>query len=182
MAIADQESLPDTGDNLDSFVVDIERLSHVTDTDISPNSRITEEKGKSFKFQLQRNLSRKGSHRGERKNSSATEAIDTTAANGDVSSKGGGITVPIAVPMGNPAAEAMNKQGQVMMTMKNNESRTTSSSRRHGGKRPLAPLIGPRTVVVFFATLSSIGTMLLLYFVLSMGRLSEDDLSLVQPE
>ncbi|XP_042516920.1 uncharacterized protein LOC122091146 isoform X2 [Macadamia integrifolia] len=171
MAISDQESLPDKGDKIDSFVVDIERLSHVTDKDISPNSRIT------------RSFSRKGSHRGERKNSiamatSQDKAIDTVPTNGDSSSKGGGgfstgensITVPLMV---NPVAEAMNKQAQVMMMM-NSEGRF---SRRLSGKRPPAWLVGPRTVFVFFATLSSMGTILLIYFTLSMSKLAEDDLS-----
>ncbi|KAJ1291187.1 hypothetical protein BS78_02G299000 [Paspalum vaginatum] len=46
---------------------------------------------------------------------------------------------------------------------------TPGSKSRRFGRRP-APLLDPRRVVFLFATLSSVGTLILLYFTLSMSR------------
>lgn len=52
---------------------------------------------------------------------------------------------------------------------------------RHSGKRfgqrnsPTAWSIDPRKILMFFATLSSFGTILLIYFTLSMGKLNGND-------
>ncbi|PWZ12621.1 hypothetical protein Zm00014a_038014 [Zea mays] len=46
---------------------------------------------------------------------------------------------------------------------------TPGSKSRRFGRRP-APWLDPRRVVLLFATLSSVGTLILLYFTLSMSR------------
>jgi len=46
---------------------------------------------------------------------------------------------------------------------------TPGSKSRRFGRRP-APWLDPRRVVFLFATLSSVGTLILLYFTLSMSR------------
>ncbi|XP_042486759.1 uncharacterized protein LOC122066985 [Macadamia integrifolia] len=177
MAISHQEGLLGRGDDEpDSFVVDMERLCHGTDKDISPNSRIT------------RSFSRKGTHKGERKSNatiaaSNDKATDTVATNGDISFRGDGGVIDVnlaekstTVPRGTASVEPTNKQARAMRMVMNNENRAISSPRRHGAKRPLAAwLIGPRTVLAFFATLSSMGTILLIYFTLSMAKHGEDD-------
>ncbi|XP_043705496.1 uncharacterized protein LOC122655360 [Telopea speciosissima] len=192
MAISHQEGLQGRGDEPDCFIVDIERLSHGTDKYISANSKITQhdsfatdiDRDSSANSRIPRSFSRKGSHRGDRN----VKAIDTAAANGDISFKGGidgGVSVSLAensitVPMGTASVEAMNKQAQAvkMMMMMNGESRCISSPRRrHGSKRAGAWVIGPRMVLAFFATLSSMGTILLIYFTLSIGKTGEEDLS-----
>ncbi|PKA46396.1 hypothetical protein AXF42_Ash020287 [Apostasia shenzhenica] len=48
--------------------------------------------------------------------------------------------------------------------------------RRHAGRRP-SPWLDPRRVLVFFATLSSMGTLILLYFTLFMGKFHDDDVN-----
>ncbi|KAJ4982131.1 hypothetical protein NE237_032968 [Protea cynaroides] len=212
MAISDQKFLSGRGDESDSFVVDIERLYHGTDKDISANSRISQHDTFSLDLErlshgtdkvsspksritrenmMQRSFSRKGSQRGERISNtkmaaSNDKAIDTAAANGDMSPKGGGggggdslAEKAIKIPMGNAAVEAMNKQTQMMMMSIESRcpSNNSTTRKRQGGNRPPAWIVSPRMVVVFFATLSSIGTILLIYFTLSIRKLGEEDFS-----
>ncbi|GJN32540.1 hypothetical protein PR202_gb21054 [Eleusine coracana subsp. coracana] len=51
---------------------------------------------------------------------------------------------------------------------------TPSGKSRRLGRRP-APWLDPRRVVFLFATLSSVGTLILLYFTLSMSRTDSSD-------
>ncbi|XP_078436546.1 uncharacterized protein LOC144707328 [Wolffia australiana] len=48
--------------------------------------------------------------------------------------------------------------------------------RRSHVRRAVAPWLFPRNVFVFFATLSSMGTILLLYFTLSIGKMGDGDM------
>ncbi|KAF6153205.1 hypothetical protein GIB67_016684 [Kingdonia uniflora] len=75
----------------------------------------------------------------------------------------------IAVPLvGVGNAELMQPQPTITIT-------TENRCRRHSKLRPSAWNIDPRRVVLFFATLSSMGTILLIYFTLSISKLSGGD-------
>uniref|UniRef100_A0A0E0ECD5 Uncharacterized protein n=1 Tax=Oryza meridionalis TaxID=40149 RepID=A0A0E0ECD5_9ORYZ len=51
---------------------------------------------------------------------------------------------------------------------------TPGGKSRRLGRQPAAPWLDPRRVVFFFATLSSVGTLILLYFTLSMSKMGGD--------
>ncbi|KAF8410688.1 hypothetical protein HHK36_003221 [Tetracentron sinense] len=158
----------DKSEKSDSFVVDIESFSHSTDKEITANSRIT----------LQRSLSRKVPQRdAERRTSSttitATDQRDTIAA-ADASPKAalsGACTPekPVIVPLVVRTTEPFSPQGQHIA-----ESRC---SRRYGGGRRSPPCwaMDPRRILFFFATLSSMGTIILIYFTLSISKFNGDD-------
>ncbi|PKA45662.1 hypothetical protein AXF42_Ash011002 [Apostasia shenzhenica] len=104
-------------------------------------------------------LSRKGSQgRGETSAADSTTAIDggNSALVVHVSGDGDFGTLPLAT---SPTAGVAGGAARY---------------RRLGVRRP-SPWLDPRRVVVFFATLSSMGTLILLYFTLSMGRMEDGD-------
>ncbi|GER27219.1 squamosa promoter binding protein-like 15 [Striga asiatica] len=149
----------------DSFVVDLNRFAHLMEKDInSSNSRIT----------LQRNLSRKGSVRnGELKISgNDRDAVTTSSTAGSTPEKPGPMAVgpaeqahhQITINSGDPAA------GGVAAESINSVGRRFSFRRT----RPMTIISNPKQILVFFATLSSIGTILLIYFTLSMAKLNSD--------
>ncbi|XP_047311466.1 uncharacterized protein LOC124914887 isoform X2 [Impatiens glandulifera] len=159
----------------DSFVVDMDRFSHLADKDMP---RIT------------RTLSRKGQGRstGEKKtNSTATSEKDSSIS----SPRSGGVINTLeksmVVTMGAidpPLSPHHNHHPHqiTIVTSGNNNSTTTTSNnsenrltgRKYSFKRssPSNWSIDPRRILLFFATLSSMGTILLIYFTLSMGKLS----------
>ncbi|KAM7525199.1 hypothetical protein LguiA_015101 [Lonicera macranthoides] len=165
----------------DSFLVDMERLSHPIDVS-SPNSRIT----------LQRSLTRKGSQRGGEKkiNSSNDNNRDNNSIVPTSSPRAAilGASTPETsmVVTVSPTEHAINPQihHQINITTGNTATTTTSttttehklSSRRLSFRRSSpSRTIDPRRILFFFATLSSVGSILLIYFTLSMGKLGGDD-------
>ncbi|CAJ1977274.1 unnamed protein product [Sphenostylis stenocarpa] len=69
---------------------------------------------------------------------------------------------------------------QITITASNmcNTTTTTESkcvTRRNSFKRPSSWLLDPKRVLLFFATLSSMGTMLLIYFTLTISKQSADE-------
>ncbi|CAA7394490.1 unnamed protein product [Spirodela intermedia] len=115
---------------------------------------------------LQKTLSRKPSHRADR-----------TAPDDGGGATRGGAALPPATAASAAAAvsdkfvvvELAPQVGAAVMSV------SPSQGRRTHGRRAAAPWLHPRRVLVFFATLSSMGTILLLYFTLSMGKMGEGD-------
>nr|GMD06923.1 uncharacterized protein LOC109165303 isoform X1 [Ipomoea batatas] len=150
----------------DSFVVDMERFSNL---DVAANSRIKK---------LQRSLSRKGSVRSsERKpnpNAANENPIIATSPRAAPSTPEK-LTV---VTMGATDNSASQPHNQItIMAGGATPAESKLGGRRFSFRRPSSPswTIDPRRILLFFATLSSMGTMLLIYFTLSMGNLSGDE-------
>ncbi|KAG8385699.1 hypothetical protein BUALT_Bualt03G0072300 [Buddleja alternifolia] len=154
----------------DSFVVDMERFSHLIEKDINANSRIT----------LQRNLSRKGSIRGgEKKNNSITTCNerDTLATAPTATLHGASMPEkPMVVAMGATDHSSIPQVHHQITITNGSVSRTATESSKLSGKRfsfrrssPSTWTLDPRRILFFFATLSCMGTILLIYFTLSMG-------------
>ncbi|KAK4711377.1 hypothetical protein R3W88_005890 [Solanum pinnatisectum] len=166
-----------TSTKSDSFVVDMERFSHITEKDINANSRIT----------LQRNLSRKGSFRsGEKKtNSNAVNEKDTNfTANSPRASSllGGGSTPekPMALTTSSDQHTPQTHNHQITIVAGHGAAAAAESKiggRRFSFRRSTNWTIDPRRILLFFATLSSMGTMLLIYFTLSIAKLNGEDIA-----
>lgn len=166
-----------TSTKSDSFVVDMERFSHIIEKDINANSRIT----------LQRNLSRKGSFRsGEKKtNSNAVNEKDTNfTGNSPRASSllGGGITPekPMALTTSSDQHTPQTHNHQITIVAGHGTAAATESKiggRRFSFRRSTNWTIDPRRILLFFATLSSMGTMLLIYFTLSIAKLNGEDIA-----
>ncbi|CAN4083837.1 unnamed protein product [Withania somnifera] len=168
-----------TSSKSDSFVVDMDRFSHIIEKDINANSRIT------------RNLSRKGSFRsGERKaNSNAVNEKDTnfTASSPRASLLGGGSTPEKAMALttsnvGTSSEHSAPQTHNHQITIVAGHGSTTATESKIGGRRfslrrSSSWTIDPKRILLFFATLSSIGTMLLIYFTLSIAKLNGEDIA-----
>ncbi|EYU27833.1 hypothetical protein ABFS82_13G120700 [Erythranthe guttata] len=160
----------------DSFVVDMERFSHILEKDINAHSRIT----------LQRNLSRKGTARtGENKvdRDTALLAISPKAA----ALHGGGGSTPEkaegVVAVG-PTDQSITPQVHHQITITNGSLNGVPAAveSKLGGRRfsfrrssPPTWTLNPKRIFLFFATLSCMGTMVLIYFTLSMGNFKGDE-------
>ncbi|XP_041028277.1 uncharacterized protein LOC121268196 isoform X2 [Juglans microcarpa x Juglans regia] len=161
-----------TTDESDSFVIDMERFSRGTNKENTSNSRIT------------RSLSRKGSQRGGEKKITQTTNTTAAAANerehtvvtATSSPRGSSTPEKLAATV---AAGTMDNSSspqvhhQITITTSNMIGTPTESrciSRRNSFRRP-PWVLDPKKIVFFFATLSSMGTILLIYFTLSIGKL-----------
>ncbi|KAL3850842.1 hypothetical protein ACJIZ3_012724 [Penstemon smallii] len=165
----------------DSFVLDMERFSHFIEKDINANSRIT----------LQRNLSRKGSmiRGGDRKfnSTNVNERDSTILITSPTATLHGGTSSttekPIVVALGSTDHSVVPQIHQITIT--DGSSTAAAAETKLGGKRsfsfrrsPNSWVIDPRRILFFFATLSSMGTILLIYFTLSMSKLNGDGTAL----
>ncbi|KAK1368432.1 hypothetical protein POM88_034524 [Heracleum sosnowskyi] len=150
---ADQDtSLQYTTKKSDSFVVEMERFSHLSSKNVSPNSRIT----------LQCKLSRKGPGSFEKKiNSNAdNEKVDSSTPE-----------KPILVTVGAtnyPFDQQLHQQITITTPTTTDTTESKLCSKRNSFKRSSSWTIAPRRILLFFATLSSMGTILLIYLTLSM--------------
>lgn len=108
-----------------------------------------------------RSLSRKGS---ERKQADGDAATGTTG--GGV---GTGERPPLSPLLVHVAAADEMLNGHRLVNTPGGAGTPGGKSRRQG-RRP-APWLDPRRVVFLFATLSSVGTLILLYFTLSMNKM-----------
>lgn len=181
ISVSDQtNSLQFTNIKSDSFMVDVESLSPLTDKDITANSRI----------KLQRSFSRKGSQqRGSEKKINSSNAneketnIVSSASPRAAKARASMPEKPMVVTVGT-TDHPMNPQVHHQITIVTaNIGTTTAESRwmtgRFGFRRsPPCWTVNPRRILFFFATLSSMGTILLIYFTLSMGKHSGDDSAL----
>ncbi|KAE8686237.1 Detected protein of confused Function [Hibiscus syriacus] len=149
-----------TTDKSDSFVIDMESFSHGGFNDeINPNPRIT------------RNLSRKGSQRDNKK---------TTAPGPSSSPKGSCMPQKPTVVVAGTTDPATNQQVHHQITITTGSIAAATESRfslkRNGCRRPPTPwLLDPKRVLMLFATLSSIGSILLIFFTLSMSKTNGDE-------
>ncbi|WOG89939.1 hypothetical protein DCAR_0209180 [Daucus carota subsp. sativus] len=152
----------------DSFTVEMERFSDLSSKNVSPSSRIA------------RNLSKKGSYRGEKKmNSNADNEKDATTFVPVSSSPKDSSTheKPILVTVGatnHPFSPQVHHQ--ITITTPATTTAATESklgSRRNSFKRS-SWTIDPRRMLLVFATMSSMGTILLIYLTLSMKNVGGD--------
>ncbi|XP_074326061.1 uncharacterized protein LOC141664084 isoform X2 [Apium graveolens] len=163
-------SLQSANTKSDSFTVEMERLSDLSSKNVSPNSRIT------------RNLSRKGSYRGEKKMNSSGDNDKDASNFVPISSSPKAAQLidsstpekPILVTVGatnHPFNQQMHHQITITTPATTTESKL--GSRRNSFKRS-SWTIDPRRMLLFFATMSSIGTILLIYLTLSMKNVGGD--------
>ncbi|KAH1055729.1 hypothetical protein J1N35_033794 [Gossypium stocksii] len=160
-----------TTDQSDSFVINMESFSHGGfNKEVNPNSRIT------------RILSRKGSQRGDKKtilpNHTNSNDIDSLVS---ISSPRGSCMPekPRTVVAGS-TDPATNQQvhHQITITTGNITAATESrfSLRRNSFRQYPPPwLLDPKRILMLFATLSSMGTILLIYFTLSISKMNGDE-------
>ncbi|XP_041989983.1 uncharacterized protein LOC121741332 isoform X2 [Salvia splendens] len=151
----------------DSFVVDMERFSHLIEKEKvtnSTHSRIT------------RNLSRKGSMKpAERKVSSNERDASMIATSPRATFTLEKQALVVAGPQDHSLATPQLHH-QISIT---NGCITTASAqtkagptKRFGFRR--SSTIDPTRILFFFATISCMGTILLIYFTLSMGKINGD--------
>ncbi|XP_047944095.1 uncharacterized protein LOC125190751 isoform X2 [Salvia hispanica] len=152
----------------DSFVVDMERFSHLIEKEKianSANSRIT----------LQRNLSRKGSMRpAERKVSSNERDVSMIATSPRATLTLEKQAVVVAGPHDHSLTTTPQLHHQITIT-NGCITAAAETTKRFGFRRSSQTwTINPRRILFFFATISCMGTILLIYFTLSMGKLNGD--------
>ncbi|KAK2644406.1 hypothetical protein Ddye_019601 [Dipteronia dyeriana] len=171
----------------DSFVIDMETFSGPSNRDhISANSRIT----------LQRSLSRKGSQRGGAASAAAAAAaaaekkinsnindrdtiVSTSSPRGLGMAPEKQMVVAAAVGVDHSGGERTQGHHHHQITITTGSMISSSPSpekrgamkKRNSFKRSSSTwVIDPKRVLLFFATLSSMGTILLIYFTLSVGK------------
>ncbi|KAM1797048.1 hypothetical protein ACFX13_037745 [Malus domestica] len=160
-----------TADKSDSFVIDMESFSHGgTDKDVTANSRVS------------RNVSRKWSQRGGEKkiirnvNSNDKEVSSTKASPfGSSTPEKSPLAVGTIDQSSNP-----HVHHQITVTAANIGTTTEGRCvvRRNSFRRSSSWRIDPKRVLFFFATMSSIGTILLIYFTLSIAKYNADETSI----
>ncbi|KAI3765180.1 hypothetical protein L2E82_15207 [Cichorium intybus] len=160
-----------------SFAVDMEPFSHHANKDLTHSSRIN----------MERSLSRKGSQvRAEKKmnsnflmNDGDGDTIPTTKASMMA-------TMPEKFTLVNQTTDQIPEpqvHHQITIMTSGNTSTTkpagTPTKSSLYGKRSMSfkqsSIINPRRILFFFATLSSMGTILLIWLTLSMAKYDEDD-------
>ncbi|XP_060203359.1 uncharacterized protein LOC132631695 isoform X2 [Lycium barbarum] len=164
-----------TNTKSESFVVDMERISHLVEKDMNANSRIT------------RNLSRKGLLK--KTNFNAVNEKDTSlmATSPRASLLGASMPEkPMVVTAGTTDHSTLHTHNQNTTVAASNGAAATSGataidskgvSQRFSFRRSASPswTLDPRRILIFFATISSVGTILLIYFTLSMAKLNGED-------
>ncbi|XP_047162111.1 uncharacterized protein LOC124832040 isoform X1 [Vigna umbellata] len=161
----------------DSFVIDMDAFSSANHKDpTNANSKITS----------QRSLSRKGSLRlGDRKVKSSATLYEKDTVPTICPPKG---TLVGPCTLEKTAGMALGSMDhsinplvyqQITMTTNNIVGNPTenkcSITRRNSFRRPSSWALDPKRVLLFFATVSSMGTMLLIYFILSSSKQSPDE-------
>ncbi|XP_019428078.1 PREDICTED: uncharacterized protein LOC109336128 isoform X2 [Lupinus angustifolius] len=155
----------------DSFVIDMDSFSpHIINKDAITNSRIT------------RSLSRKGSQRGgDRKVNGNVTLHDRDTVPATCSPRAALVgsntpekTAVVAVGSTNHSTNTQLHH-QITITASNICTTTTTTqsksiTRRSSFRRPSSWFLDPKRVLLFFATLSSMGTMLLIYFTLAISK------------
>ncbi|KAM7255016.1 hypothetical protein ACFE04_020257 [Oxalis oulophora] len=128
---------------------------------------------------IKKSLSRKGSLRlgGEKKSNGVTNANESF-------SKGSSTPEKAATLAGvGPADQQTQVHHQITVTTTNSNITASSTAaenrfglRRNSFKRSSSTwAVDPKRVLLFFATVSSMGTILLIYFTLSVGKFNVDD-------
>ncbi|MED6192925.1 hypothetical protein PIB30_118084 [Stylosanthes scabra] len=159
---------------MDAFSSSSSSSSSTTTTTNPPpnNSRIT------------RSLSRKGSQRGgesRKVNGNATlHDKDIVPATSSPRGGGGSCTPEKAALLGVGSMDhSMNPhihhQIPITATGTTASENGKSLTRRNSFRRPSSCALDPKRVLLFFATLSSMGTMLLIYLTLTISKQNSDD-------
>lgn len=134
--------------------MDMEPFSHLTTKDLNFNSR----------FNLQRSLSRKGE--------------DKKMSNPSVDNERDAISSPkVIVGITEPQVHhqiSIITSGTITTTATGTPTKGRLVTKRSSSFKQTS-VINPRKILFFFATLSSMGTILLIYFTLSMARHNGDD-------
>ncbi|KAG4196045.1 hypothetical protein ERO13_A06G145600v2 [Gossypium hirsutum] len=140
---------------------------------VNPNSRIT------------RSLSRKGSQRGDKKTiiPNHTNSNDMDSLVSTSSTRGSSMPEKPRTVVAGSTDPATNQQvhHQITITTGNIAAATESrfSLRRNSFRRYPPPwLLDPKRILMLFATLSSMGTILLIYFTLSISKMNGDETGL----
>ncbi|KAI4295844.1 hypothetical protein L6164_035844 [Bauhinia variegata] len=166
-----------TAEESDSFVIDMDAFSSGINKDSNTNSRIT----------LQRSLSRKGSQRvGDKKvngNATALHDRDTvpTACSPKAALVGSCMPEKPTVAAVGSTDHSTNPQvhHQITITTGNIIAASTGESksigRRNSFRRSSSWVLDPKRVLLLFATLSSFGTLLLIYFTLTISKQNGDE-------
>ncbi|XP_057732983.1 uncharacterized protein LOC130948285 [Arachis stenosperma] len=167
-----------TAEKVDSFVIDMDSFSSPINKDSSNiNPRIT----------LQRSLSRKGSQRGgDRKvngNVSLHERDTVPTTSSPKAAMAGCNTLEKSTAVGSTHQSTNpnppQSHHQITITASNMCSTPPSESklatRRNSFRRHSSWLLDPKRVLLIFATLSSMGTLLLIFFTLAISKQNPDE-------
>ncbi|XP_040952277.1 uncharacterized protein [Gossypium hirsutum] len=169
-----------TADKPDSFVIDMDSFSHGgLNKEINQNPRIT------FFYLFnnsQKSLSRKGSMRGDKKIITSNCTISNDKDSIVATSPKGSNTVekPTKVSVGS-TDQTNNPQVHHQITITTGNIKAPPDSRfsllrRNNSRRSSSPwVLDPKRILFLFATLSSMGTILLIYFTLSIGKTVGDE-------
>ncbi|XP_050367408.1 uncharacterized protein LOC126785801 isoform X2 [Argentina anserina] len=161
-----------TADKSDNFVIDMESFNHgITDKDVTANSRIS------------RNHSRKWLQRvGDKKISTDGNSNDRDISTSAISSPKGPLTpkkpAVVAGIVDHPGSPQVHHQITVTATNIGATADGRCVVRRNSFRRSSFWAVDPKRVLFFFATLSSIGTILLIYFTLAIGKYNLEENSL----
>lgn len=160
----------------DNFIVDLESFSNGLEKEPTTNSTIT-----NSRITLQRSLSRKGPQRGTEKkiNDRDIHAPSSSPKGTQVSSTPEKPLSPLTLSMGSPDNSINNQLPQHQITIRTGGMNTVADGRwgkRSSFKRsPTSWFSDPKRILLFFATLSSMGTILLIYFTLSINKSNEKE-------
>lgn len=163
-----------SSEKVDSFVIDMDSFSSSINKDnINANSRTT----------FQRSLSRKGSQRWGDRNVIVNGNVDTLNDKDTVpttySPKAALVgscksTVTAAGSTQNSTNSQQQVHHQITVTASNNMCNTNTENkcitRRNSFGRSSSWLLDPKKVLLAFATLSSVGTLLLIYLTLTISK------------
>ncbi|GAB2231534.1 hypothetical protein Drorol1_Dr00010542 [Drosera rotundifolia] len=174
----------------DSFVVDLESLSNGVDNDFASSSRIT----------LQRSLSRKATPTisrgggGGKKITISSQTFDrdtpplvstspsqgTPAGENNMSEKPASSPRMAAVDAAVEQRTNLLPQHQITIRAANISTMADAKlTKRHSLRRPTRSWFSdPRRILLFFATLSSIGSIMLIVFLLNMSKPTDNDVFL----
>ncbi|XP_019171555.1 PREDICTED: uncharacterized protein LOC109167093 isoform X2 [Ipomoea nil] len=149
----------------DSFVVEMERFSHLTQ---QPNSRIT-------RSQARKGSVKKTNHQNAtNENSIIASSSSPRAVSHGASTPEKPMIVTAGLAADSPALQPFNNQ--ITVVTGGDIISSSPTERRIGDKKfgfrrlPSSSwTLDPRRILLFFATLSSMGTILLIYFTLSIG-------------
>ncbi|XP_062087515.1 uncharacterized protein LOC133794321 [Humulus lupulus] len=152
-------------DKSDSFVIDMETFSNGNDKDTTTTNSRTMAK-------LQRSQSRKGSQRGSITNTNERDSGPSPRGS-CTPEKASGVTLGTIDSSSNP----QQVHHQITITAGNISTVTDGRSvlRRNSFKRSSSWALDPKKILFIFATLSSVGTILLIYLTLSMSKYNSDD-------
>ncbi|XP_057762469.1 uncharacterized protein LOC130982472 isoform X1 [Arachis stenosperma] len=185
MEIAETPKLPLDLDRFaaDSFVIHIDAFSSSspTTTAAATTTTTTPPPNNNPRITLQRSLSRKGSQRGggRKVNGNAT-LHDKDTATSSPKAVGGSCTPEKAALLGVGSIDHsinphIHHQIPVTPTGTTAAESAKSLTRRNSFRRSSLWALDPRRVLLFLATLSSMGTMLLIYFTLAISKQNSDD-------